>query len=152
MPSMHKSIEIDVLVRVAYNHWMQYEEFPEFMDNVRKVRRLDDTHLHWRGVIAGKPIEWVTEIVEQEPEKRIVWRNPDAFDTHGAITFEPLSKGRTRVTLDIEYQPESVEEKIGDVLGIVEASLEDDLQHFKEFVESCGRYTGGRDPKSVSPA
>ncbi|HYE34254.1 SRPBCC family protein [Methylocaldum sp.] len=152
MASLHKSIEIDVLVQVAYNQWTQYEEFPAFMENVREVRRVDDTHLHWRGMIAGKPLEWDTEIVEQVPEKRIAWRNPAAPDNHGVIMFESLNKGRARVTLDVEYQPESVEEKIGDLLGIMEANLEDDLQHFKEFVEARGRYTGGPDPDSVSPA
>lgn len=152
MASLHKSIEIDALAQVAYHQWLQYEEFSEFMDNVQEVRRIDDTHLRWRGVIAGKPIEWVTEVVEHVPGRRIVWRNSEAADTHGVIMFEPLNMGRTRMTLDIEYQPESLEEEIGDVLGIVEANLEDDLQNFKEFVESRGRYTGGPDPNSVSPA
>lgn len=52
----------------------------------------------------------------------------------------------------MEYQPEREEEQAADLLGLVSAQLEDDLEHFKDFVEARGKYTGGPDPDSVSPA
>jgi uncharacterized membrane protein len=48
---IQKSIEIDVPVRTAYNQWTQFEEFPKFMEGVRQVQQLDETHLHWKANI-----------------------------------------------------------------------------------------------------
>ena len=56
MSTMEETIEIDVPVSRAYNQWTQFEEFPKFMEGVREVRQLDDTHLHWRAKIGGKEI------------------------------------------------------------------------------------------------
>ena len=32
MSGIEKSIEVNVPVRTAYNQWMQFEEFPRFME------------------------------------------------------------------------------------------------------------------------
>ena len=50
---IEKSIEIHVPVRVAYNQWTQFEEFPAFMKGVKQVQQLDSKRLHWRAEIAG---------------------------------------------------------------------------------------------------
>jgi len=48
-----ESVDVHVPVRTAYNQWTQFEEFPQFMDGVREIRQLDDTHLHWKTEIGG---------------------------------------------------------------------------------------------------
>ena len=45
MGEIKKSIEVEVPVSTAYNQWTQFEEFPQFMENVESVTQLDDTHL-----------------------------------------------------------------------------------------------------------
>lgn len=142
MATLHQSIEIDVPVRVAYNQWRQFEEFPNFMENIEEVRQLDDKHLHWRAALGGKDKEWDTEITEQVPDRRIAWRTVQGSQNHGVVNFEPLADDRTRVTVDVEYQPEGVMEKVGDMLGMVSSNIEDDLENFKEFIESQGGETG----------
>ena len=54
MSLIEKSIEINVPVRAAYNQWTQFEEFPKFMEGVKHVKQIDDTHLHWKAEIGGK--------------------------------------------------------------------------------------------------
>jgi uncharacterized membrane protein len=152
MASLHTFVELDVLVPVAYRQWLRFEDFPEFMESVEEVRRVDATRLHWRGKLAGKPLEWDTEITEAVPERRLAWRDPANPGTHGVVLFEPLNEGRTRLTVDVEYQPECAEARIADLFGQATAQLEDDLERFKAFVEARGKYTGGPDPESVSPA
>ena len=49
----------------AYNQWTQFEEFPQFMENVESVTQLDDTHLRWIAEIGGKREEWKAEITHQ---------------------------------------------------------------------------------------
>jgi uncharacterized membrane protein len=42
MSRIEQSIDVDVPVETAYNQWTQFEEFPRFMDGVKRVEQLDD--------------------------------------------------------------------------------------------------------------
>ena len=53
MSKIEKSVDVDVPVRVAYDQWTQFEEFPRFMDGVESVKQTDDTHLHWVAKVGG---------------------------------------------------------------------------------------------------
>ena len=54
MSTIEKSIEVNVPIKIAYNQWTQFEEFPKFMDGVKEVRQQNDKRLHWRAEIACK--------------------------------------------------------------------------------------------------
>jgi len=142
MERVEKTFEIDVPVRTVYNQWTQFEEFPRFMDGVKEVRQLDDTHLHWRASIAGKEKEWDAEITEQVPDQRIAWRSTSGAPNAGSVRFEPLNAGRTRVMLSMEYEPQGMMEKAGDAVGIPSHKLENAVEKFKELVEKRGAETG----------
>src|SRR5918996_3192045 len=53
MASVVESIDVNVPVRTAYDQWTQFEEFSKFMEGVKSVQQLDDTHLHWKAEIGG---------------------------------------------------------------------------------------------------
>ena len=44
--------------------------------------------------------------------------------------------------LQLDYEPEGVVEKAGDLLGFVTRRVEGDLGRFKEFIETRGAATG----------
>jgi uncharacterized membrane protein len=142
MATIEKSIEVDVPVRIAYNQWTQFEAFPQFMEGVREVRQLDDKTLGWRAEIGGKDEEWIAEITEQVPDQRIAWRARSGKRNAGVVTFHRIADHRTRIMLQLDYEPEGAVENIGDALGLVSRRVEGDLQRFKEFIESRGRETG----------
>jgi uncharacterized membrane protein len=142
MATIEQSIEIDVPCRTAYNQWTQFEEFPKFMEGVKEVRQLDDTHLLWRAEIAGRDKEWEAEITEQRPDERIAWTSRGGVYNAGAVTFHRLSDSRCKTMLQLDYQPEGAVENVGDALGVVSARVRGDLQRFKAFIESRGRETG----------
>ena len=143
MERIHKTFEIGVPVRTAYNQWTQFEDFPRFMDGVREVRQIDDTHLHWRASLGGTEKQWDAEIVEQVPDQVIAWRSTSGVPNAGAVRFEPLSPERTRVSLEMEYEPQSAIEKAGDALGIVSRKLDRTIEDFSDYIEKRGRETGG---------
>jgi uncharacterized membrane protein len=58
------------------------------------------------------------------------------------VSFAPDSGDGTRVTLRLEYEPEGIAEKSGDLLNIVERRAQGDLERFKDFIESRGTETG----------
>ena len=136
------SIEVEVPVSTAYNQWTQFEDFPNFMQDVIEVRQVDDTHLHWRARIAGKEEEWDAEITNQIPDRRIAWKSTSGPPNSGAVTFQPISDNRTRVTLRMSYQPRNALEKVGDALGAVKLETSTNLHRFREFLQSRGRETG----------
>jgi uncharacterized membrane protein len=142
MSTIEKHIDVNVPVRTAYNQWTQFEEFPEFMEGVEAVKQLDDTHLHWRANIAGKTEEWNAEITEQTPDQRVAWTSQGGAYNAGAVTFHRLDDNKTRVMLQIDYDPQGFTENVGDLLGFVGRRVEGDLQRFKEFIESRGHETG----------
>jgi uncharacterized membrane protein len=142
MSSIQKSIDVQVPVRTAYNQWTQFEEFPRFMEGVEEVEQLDDANLHWRAEVGGRTLEWDARITEQIPDKRIAWRSTSGAENAGVVDFHRLSDDSCRVTLQLDYEPEGVTEKLGDVLGILGARAEGDLHRFKEFIEARGFETG----------
>lgn len=142
MAHIEKSIEVNVPVSVAYNQWTQFEEFPRFMEGVKEVKQLDDTHLHWRAEIGGKEEEWQALITEQTPDYRIAWHSTSGAENSGAVTFHPIDDNRTEILLELSYEPEGVTENVGDMLGVVSRRIEGDLERFKEFIEARGSETG----------
>lgn len=143
MSSITKSIEVEVPVRTAYNQWTQFEEFPRFMEGIDEVRQLDDRRLHWKASVAGKHEEWDAEITEQKPDERVAWRNTTGAENAGVVTFHYLDQNKSRVTLQMDYDPTGIVETVGDKLGFVSRRIEGDLDRFKAFIEARGRETGG---------
>jgi uncharacterized membrane protein len=143
MANATKYVDVDVPVRTAYNQWTQFEEFPRFMEGVKQVTQLDDKRLHWRAEIAGKDEEWDAVITEQEPDMRIAWTSTSGAHNAGVVTFHKLGGSKTRVTLQMDYEPEGVVENVGSALGFVDRRVEGDLERFKKFIESRGHETGG---------
>jgi uncharacterized membrane protein len=141
MAEVDESVDVEVPVSTAYNQWTQFEEFPQFMDNVESVRQLDDTHLHWVAAVGGRRHEWDAEITYQDPDNHIAWRSTDGKTNSGSVRFEPLGDERTRIRVRIDYKPEGVE-AVGAAVGVDDRGVRADLNRFKELVERRGRETG----------
>ena len=142
MATIERSIDVDVAVRTAYNQWTQFEEFPRFMEGVQEVTQLDDRSLRWRANVGGKQKEWTATIEEQIPDDRIAWRSTSGASNAGVVTFHRLGDSKTRIMLQLEYDPEGIVENVGDTAGLVSSRVKGDLDRFKEFIESRGRETG----------
>ena len=135
MKYIEKEIEVNAPVRVVYNQWTRFEEFPRFMEGVKEVRSVNGNRLFWRAEILGQEIEWEAEIYEHVPDHRIEWRSTSGHPNSGAVAFAAYSIDVTKVFLSIKYEPLGVAEKIADALGAVSFRVEGDLRRFKKFVE-----------------
>ena len=142
MAEMEKSIVVDAPLREVYNQWTQFEEFPRFMEGVKSVRQLDDTHLEWTAEIAGVAKHWTAEISEQTPDQRIAWHATDGARNAGVVTFHRLDDEKSRVTLQLDVEPDGPVETAGDALGFVQRRAKGDLERFKAFVEDRRTPTG----------
>jgi uncharacterized membrane protein len=142
MATIEQSIEVNATLRAVYNQWTQFEDFPKFMEGVKAVHQLDDKRLQWTAEIGGMEKAWLAEIVEQIPDERIAWTSRGGASNAGVVTFHRIDDQRTRVMLQVDYNPEGVVENVADALGVVKGRIKGDLERFKEFVERRGRETG----------
>jgi uncharacterized membrane protein len=143
MSAVTQSVDVAVPVTTAYNQWTQFETFPQFMEGVEQVQQLDATHLHWRVRVGGATRDFDATITEQHPDERVAWQSDSGPRHAGVITFHRLDANNTRVTAQLEIDPEGFIESAGDKLGVPDRRVKGDLNRFKEFIEERGRESGG---------
>jgi uncharacterized membrane protein len=142
MTEVTQSVDVNVDVRTAYNQWTQFEEFPQFMEGVKRVEQSDDKHLRWDVEIAGVDRSFEAEITEQTPDQRIAWTSLSGPEQSGVVTFHTLDDNLTRVTLQMNFDPEGIAEQVADKTGLVKMRTKGDLERFKDFIEERGDETG----------
>ncbi|WP_442800108.1 SRPBCC family protein [Nocardia sp. NBC_01730] len=139
---MIATVDVEVPVRTAYNQWTQFESFPQFMEGVEAVRQLDDRHMHWRIRVGPSTREFDATITEQHPDERVAWKSVSGPRHAGVITFHRLDDTHTRVTAQMDVDPEGFVETAADKLDILTDRVQKDMQRFKEFLECQGHETG----------
>jgi uncharacterized membrane protein len=142
MSTIEESVEVEVPARTAYNQWTQFETFPQFMEGVERVEQIDDERLHWVADIGGRKREWDAKITEQTPDQRVAWYGTGDTKHAGVVTFHRVADDRTRVMLQMDFEPTDFVERAGDALGVVGRRIKGDLGRFKEFIENRGEATG----------
>lgn len=152
MSTVTKSIDVNVPIRDAYNQWTQFEQFPRFMEGVKEVRQLDDTHLHWVAEIAGVEKEWDAEISEQHPDERVAWHSTGGTQNAGVVTFHRIDDGTTRVTVQMDVEPDGVVETVGDWAGVLDGRVQGDLERFRDYIQGRGEPTGAWRGNVESPS
>ena len=135
MSTIEKSIEVNVPEYTAYAQWTRFEEFPQFMEGVKEVKRLDAKRFHWKAEIAGQDKEWDTEITGQAADQRLAWTSRGGIIKGWVMTFHPLSSAKSKVMLQVEYDPQGVAEHGGAALEVVSQRIQGDLERFKTFIE-----------------
>ncbi|SFQ30691.1 Polyketide cyclase / dehydrase and lipid transport [Amycolatopsis arida] len=142
MSTITESVDVEVPIPTAYNQWTQFESFPEFMEGVEQVRQLDDTHTHWVTEVGGVTREFDATITEQHPDERVAWKSDSGPRHAGVITFHRLDDNTTRVTAQLEIDPEGFVENVADKTGTLKLRVKGDMKRFKEFIERRGAETG----------
>jgi uncharacterized membrane protein len=142
MSTTTASVDVNRPIDVVYNQWTQFESFPEFMEGVERIEQRDDTHLHWVIKVGGITREFDATVTEQHPEERVAWKSDSGPDHAGVVTFHRLDDEKTRVTAQMDVDPEGFVENVADKLGILKARVSGDLERFKKFIESRPGETG----------
>lgn len=143
MSRVIESVDVNVPISTAYHQWTQVESFPQFMDGVAAVSRIDDRRSHWVITIGSVQREFDAEITEQHADERIAWRSSGGDTSHaGVVTFQRLGDHDTRVTVQLAWQPTGLAERVGSILGIAGHQVRDDTARFKKFIEQRGAEAG----------
>ena len=107
-----ETIEVGVPVRVAYNQWTQYGDFPSFMKKVEQADRDSDEKMTWKAQVFWSHREWEATVVDQRPDERIVWKSKgQKGHVDGVVTFHELAPSLTKIVVVMEYHPQGMFER-----------------------------------------
>ena len=143
MKTILKAIEVDSPVHRVYNQWTRFEDFPRFMQGVKKVILLDDQRLKWETEFSGTTKEWYATITDLTPDQRIAWESEDGEYVAGIVTFEPIGTSRTRLNLKLFYDSKGSRRGDDKFLSSASDRVEEDLQRFRKFIEDQHRASNG---------
>jgi uncharacterized membrane protein len=127
MGTTEQCIDVAVPLTTAYNHWTQFEDFPEFMEGVELIERLDETHLRWKMRLAGVAHEFDAEIVEQRPDACVAWCATTGATHAGTVTLQRVDDATTRVFV-------AIEEDFDAPPGFLARRVAADLERFKAAI------------------
>jgi uncharacterized membrane protein len=136
-------IRTSALVQAAaddlYTMWRDVESAPLWQEEIVEVVRTGPKTSHWVMNSGDKTIEWDSEILNDEPGKRIAWRSIGGdSDNAGEVIFEAAPGGRgTMVTVLQEF-------RMGKLASVWETltgrnpkqAVVENLRHFKALAET----------------
>ena len=132
-----ESIDVGVPIDVAYNQWTQYGDFAGFMKKVENVDQNSNEpeKVHWKAQVFWSHREWDADVVEQIPEERIIWKSKgQKGHVDGAVTFHKLGPNLTRILVVLEYHPQGMFERTGNMWRAQGRRARLELKHFQRHV------------------
>jgi uncharacterized membrane protein len=130
-----ESADVGVPIRVAYDQWTQFADFPTFMKKVENVEQEKDEKLNWKAQVFWSHRTWEATILEQQPEDKIVWRSKGAKGhVDGAVTFHELAPNLTRIVVVLEYHPQGFFEGTANIWRAQGRRARLELKHFQRHV------------------
>jgi uncharacterized membrane protein len=138
-----KSIRVNAPIDKVFQTWSQFENFPQFMENIKAVWMIGPRTSIWEAEgPLGSLIQWKAETVEMVEEKEIHWRSIEDEDTDlqtdGVVTFSPVNSDSTLVTVSLRYTPKggAPGRALAKIFVNPEKQLETDLDNFKSLLET----------------
>jgi uncharacterized membrane protein len=126
-----------------YEMWRDVESAPSWQEQISQVIKTGEATSRWTmgtGDNSGdKTIEWDSEVLADEPGRRIAWRSIGGeSDNAGEVIFEPASNGRgTMVTVLQEFRLGKFASAWETLTGRnPKQSVIENLRHFKALAET----------------
>jgi uncharacterized membrane protein len=136
-----ESTDVGVPVTLVYNQWTQYSDFPKFTKKVESVdkNKKEEQKTNWKAQVFWSHRTWEATIIEQVPDERIIWRSKGAKGhVDGAVTFHELGPSLTRVLLVLEYHPQGMFERTGNLWRAQGRRARLELKHFRRHMMTQG--------------
>lgn len=137
-------VDVGVPLRTAYDQWTQYQDFSTFAKGVKSANRADDTTSDWQLKVFWSNRSWKAQTTEQLPDDRIAWTSEGAKGTtKGVVSFHRLADNLTRVLLVVEYYPQGLFEKTGNIWRAQGRRARLDLKNYVRFITLKGEAEDG---------
>ncbi|MEH1099669.1 SRPBCC family protein [Micromonospora sp. CPCC 205561] len=130
-----EAIEVGVPVRVAYDQWTEFGDFPSFMKKVESVDTESDEKLTWKAQVFWSHRTWESTIVRQIPDRLIHWRSKgEKGSVDGTVSFHELTPDLTRILVVLEYHPQGFFEHTGNLWRAQGRRVRLEMKHFVRHV------------------
>jgi uncharacterized membrane protein len=139
---IQEQIDIAVPRRIVYDQWTQFEDMADRTRAVQNVDQEDDENTSWQAKMLFSTRNFDAEIVQQVPDRRIVWESSGDVDHRGVVSFHELAEDLTRVQVEMEYHPTGFVEKFGNLFLTVRHRVRKDLRLFRHHLELEAEATG----------
>ena len=134
-----ESIDVGVPIKLAYDQWTRFTDFPSFTKKVEGVEQQEDEKVTWKAQVLWSHRTWESTILEQVPEDKIVWRSKGAKGyADGAVTFHELAPNLTRILVTLEYHPQGFFEHTGNLWRAQGRRVRLELKNFRRHVMTEG--------------
>jgi hypothetical protein len=105
------------------------------MKKVENVEQSDETKVDFKAQVFWSHRSWQASVVDQVPNERIVWRSKgEKGRVEGAVTFHEIGPSLTRVLVVLEYYPQGLFEKTGNLWRAQGRRARLELKHFRRHV------------------
>jgi hypothetical protein len=133
--NIEEDIEVGVPVRLAYDQWTRFTDYPSFMKKVESVEQESDEKVKWKVQILWSHRGWESTIKQQVPDERIVWTSKgQRGHVDGAVSFHEVAPNLTKVLLVLEYHPQGGFEHIGNLWRAQGRRTRLELKHYRRHV------------------
>jgi hypothetical protein len=130
-----EEIDVGVPVSVAYNAWTEFQEWSGFMKKVDNIDQEEDTKVNFKAQVFWSHRRWEAQILEQVPDEKIVWRSKgEKGHVDGAVTFHEIGPNLTRILVVLEYYPQGLFERTGNLWRAQGRRARLELKHFRRHV------------------
>ena len=130
-----EAVDVGVPLRLAYNQWTTYQDFPSFTKKVEQANpdEGDDAmKVKWKAQVFWSHREWEATIKDQRPDERIIWTSSgQKGHVDGAVTFHELTPNLTKVVVVLEYHPQGMFERTGNLWRAQGRRTRLELKHFQ---------------------
>lgn len=138
---IEKTIQINAPIEEVFEYLANYENFPQFMRNVRSVETRADGRSHW--VMAGPlgtNVEFESYLIDLVPNELIEWSSVEGSPVQhtGSIRLQPADGG-TRVHIRMSYTPPAgvLGHAVAKLFGAdPKTELDEDLMRLKSTLET----------------
>ena len=137
-----KAVTVNRSPAELYQYWRNFENFPNFMQHLESVTKIDEKRSHWKAKAPlGTSVEWDAEMTSDVENQRIGWQSLEGADipNTGTVEFRPTADRGTEIIVTMMYQAPGG--KIGEwaawALGEEPSSqVAKDLKRFKSLMET----------------
>ena len=122
-----------------YELWRDVARIPEWQEQIVSVTAKEHKHSHWVMKSGDSTIEWDSEMLADEPGKRIAWRSVGGDSSNaGEVIFEPAPGGRGTLVICLqEFRMSKTENAKETLVGRnPKQAVIENLRHFKALAET----------------
>jgi uncharacterized membrane protein len=122
-----------------YRLWRDVEFAPQWQEQIVSVVKTGDKTSHWTMGAGDKTIEWDSEVLADEPGRRIAWRSTHGESNNaGEVVFETAPGGRGTIVVVLqEFRMGKLTSAWESIVGRnPQQAVIENLRHLKALAES----------------